>query len=106
MTGCHRSAQNAKSSPIEFAEDLKELFPFYLDSLKEDLVKLKTAYKQLDFESMRFIGHNHKGSGKLYKLDDLSRVAENLEKAALNKDQEVIKELIPEMEKLYELIRS
>ncbi|MBN2373840.1 response regulator [bacterium] len=104
-SGKDRNPEFLDEKPCEFAEDLKELFPFYLDSLKEDLSKVKTAYQQLDFESIRFIGHNNKGSGRLYGLNDLSRVCEKLEKAALDKDEDAIKDLISEMERLYEIIR-
>jgi len=89
------------STPIHISVDdetIRDLLPGYLDRRHEEVEKLKQLISIDDFQTIRIIGHNLKGSGSLYSLDKLSEIGADLESAALAQNQENLTELHDQMQ--------
>ncbi|MCP5066980.1 MAG: response regulator [bacterium] len=78
-------AQHTKSSPAvdcEIDEDLRDLIPGYLENRRSDLGKLSAALERNDFETLRVLGHNMKGTGRGYGFEQISAIGARLEDSA------------------------
>ena len=67
---------------VRLDESLRELAPGYLENRRHDLPRLATALTGGDWETIRVIGHNVKGTGAGYGFDEISRIGAALEAAA------------------------
>jgi CheY-like chemotaxis protein len=86
-------AQHTNSRPavgVQRAEFGKDLAPWYLDRRREDLVALSTALVETDYEAVRVMGHNMKGSGRGYGFDPISAIGASLEAAAVKRSDSLI----------------
>ncbi len=63
-------------------DDVAELLPGYLESRKRDIKNIPTLIQAGDFEQVRRVGHNMKGSGTLYGVTKVSELGAQLEQAA------------------------
>ena len=79
---------------------IKTLLPGYLENRKAELPKIKQFIADGDFENLRIIAHNLKGSGSSYCLTNISDIGGKLEQAALDKDAELAARLNAELEKV------
>lgn len=62
-------------------EDFKELLEMFVDGLNEKRDLLSSAFNQQDFEALRKVSHQLKGSGGGYGFAGLSERAAHLEEA-------------------------
>ncbi len=62
--------------------DLKELIPGFLENRRQDARALVESVEQKDFEIIRVLGHDMKGSGGGYGFDAITDIGRSLEQAA------------------------
>jgi hypothetical protein len=67
-------------------KDLEYLVPDYLDSKRKDAALIHDFIRKEDFESIRIIGHNMKGTGGGYGFEAISVMGTELESAAINRN--------------------
>jgi HPt (histidine-containing phosphotransfer) domain-containing protein len=74
--------------PDEEEEDfgLSEILPQYFDLCRRDLLHLQAALKENDFEQVRVLGHNLKGSGGAYGFPVLTEIGASLETSGKSQD--------------------
>lgn len=72
-----------KESIIVMLEpDLKELLPAYLENRRKDVSRIWRALDKQDYDEIRIIGHNMKGTGGGYGLDAITVFGQRLERAS------------------------
>ncbi len=64
------------------ASDLAEMIPGYLQNRGQDLVRLRRALAEADWETLRRLGHRMKGSGASYGFALITELGHELELAA------------------------
>ncbi len=82
---------------VHIDEDLEEIVPNFLKNRDKDMESISRALESGDFETIRIMGHGMKGSGSGYGFDRISRMGEEIEKRAKEKDAEEIKKIVREM---------
>ena len=70
--------------------DLEELVPGFLENRRKDAAILAIAIQGNDVKTVRLLGHRMKGDGGGYGFQEISRIGEVLEQAALREDREVM----------------
>jgi|WetSurMetagenome_2_1015567.scaffolds.fasta_scaffold440568_2 HPt (histidine-containing phosphotransfer) domain-containing protein len=94
------------SAPIivEIDIDLEDLVPEYLESRKTEVESLKKGLRTGDFESLRIIGHNLKGTGGGYGFDQLTIIGGEIEQAAKTTNADELERLVGELEDYLERV--
>ena len=68
---------------IDVPEDLpRELVSQFLDSCREDLLRLRSALAASDYGSARCLGHQMKGNGSPYGFPDVTLIGSAIEQAS------------------------
>jgi len=62
--------------------EVEELVPGYLRNRRADLLTLRVALKRHDYDAIRVLGHNMKGSGAGYGFPPIGAIGKRLEMAA------------------------
>jgi HPt (histidine-containing phosphotransfer) domain-containing protein len=75
-----------ENETVTIDRELEYLIPDYLDSRKKDAAAIMGALPHEDFESIRIMGHNMKGTGGGYGFEAISEIGEEIEKAAISRD--------------------
>ena len=70
--------------------ELKDIIPGFLGDWKKEVRSMKEALEKGDYEFIRSIGHNMKGTGGACGFDAITEMGRNLEEAAKVMDQERI----------------
>jgi DNA-binding response OmpR family regulator len=70
---------------IALDSGVAELVPAYLENRRCDVGAIGLALARDDYENVRILGHNMKGSGGGYGFDRISELGGSLEEAALRK---------------------
>ena len=76
---------------IRVDADLAELIPGYLEHRRRDVEAIATALAHADYEHVRILGHNMKGSGAGYGLNQITEIGAFLEQAAGRREPEDIR---------------
>jgi CheY-like chemotaxis protein/HPt (histidine-containing phosphotransfer) domain-containing protein len=63
-------------------KEVEELVPGYLRNRRADLLTLRVALKRHDYDAIRVLGHNMKGSGAGYGFPPIGAIGKRLEIAA------------------------
>lgn len=71
---------------VQVAKVLEPLMPNYLNNRHEEVVTLRQYSGSSDFDAIRRIGHQLRGSGSAYGLGELSTIGTRLESAAARAD--------------------
>ena len=71
--------------------DLAELIPGYLEHRRRDVEAIAAALAHADYEHVRILGHNMKGSGAGYGLNQITEIGASLEQAAGRREPEDIR---------------
>ena len=74
-----------------------ELLPGYLKNRRQELPQLHAYLDDKDFNKIRILGHNLKGSGGLYGLPQISKFGDSLERHALASDTSELLKTIQEL---------
>ncbi len=91
------SALPAKPIPIRMPEGLIELLPQYLSDRREEIQALAKLLAVADFEGLRAVAHNLKGSGQSYGFSDLTRLGGLLEESAQGADARTTQGLLDQL---------
>lgn len=93
-----------KRNVVYVDEDLEELVPQYLENRREDLEMMQAAIATGDYETVRSLGHQMKGSGGGYGFDVITEIGISLEVAAKLNDLENIRKWLSELAELLETV--
>jgi len=77
--------------------DVIALIPEFLENRRKDTSRIKRALEQKDFNYIKSIGHNMKGSGGSYGLVMVSEIGKQIEEAAKQENTEAVKWLAEKM---------
>jgi CheY-like chemotaxis protein len=70
---------------------LAELVPGFLENRRRDVEAIAAALAHADYENVRILGHNMKGSGAGYGLNRITEIGASLEQAAGRREPEEIR---------------
>lgn len=82
-------------------QDLEDLIPSFLQNRANEIIIMKSALNEDNFEQIRIIGHSMKGFGSGYGFDFVSEVGKELEMAAQLMDREIIINKLIELENYF-----
>jgi len=85
--------------------ELKEIIPGFIVHVKEDVETLRKLANDLNYENIRTIGHQLKGSGGGYGFDKVTDIGQAMQAAAESKDLVKIKKLIDDLESYMSCVR-
>lgn len=85
-----QSDDDAKKIVVEVNADLSDLIPGYLERREKDIDTIQKALAEGDFKTIRVIGHDMRGTGMAYGFEMITGIGRTMEKAALEKDENVI----------------
>jgi HPt (histidine-containing phosphotransfer) domain-containing protein len=85
------TAGEAGSIEIEIPAGFDELTPGYLAARRNELGEMAHLLAASDFESLRILGHNLKGTGASYGFPALTRLGDLLERSATQRDRETLR---------------
>ena len=77
--------------------ELMEIVPGFLDNRRDDVTTMVGALEEGDFETIRVLGHDMKGSGGGYGFDGITDIGQSLEQAAKDQDQTGIRKLVQDL---------
>lgn len=86
------SAHMQERIKIQVPDGLGELVPTYLAARKSELATLNEALENRNFEQIRTVAHNLKGTGSSYGFEELTKLGEFLEESARQHDADVLKQ--------------
>lgn len=78
-------------------EDVLELAPGYLAKRRDELDMLRGAAAKGDFETLRSLGHQMKGSGGGFGFGRITEIGGNLEASAKAQDAQAIEREIADL---------
>lgn len=67
---------------VRVDSDLEELIPGFLESMQARSQRIRRALADGDFDAVRAVGHDMKGSGAGYGFDAITDMGASLERAA------------------------
>jgi HPt (histidine-containing phosphotransfer) domain-containing protein len=82
---------------ITIEDELRDLIPGFLDNRRKDCAAIATMVEETDFESIRRLGHNMKGTGTSYGFETITDIGRNLENSAQAGSPDSIKALVAEL---------
>ncbi len=86
--------------PIDIADPFaRQLMARYLERRENDLVSLRAALGNEEFDKIEVTGHKLFGSGSAYGLDEISSLGRSIEKAAAERDAGGLDLLIADLER-------
>ncbi len=75
---------------VQVDEELMDLVPGYLERLLSNIETIRELVDSKDFDQVKVLGHNLKGSGGGYGFDRVSELGAEMEIAARDSDLEKI----------------
>jgi HPt (histidine-containing phosphotransfer) domain-containing protein len=91
-------ARSEQSKPDDDDFGMAELIPQYFALCRRDLLSLGAALEKKQFEDVRVLGHNLKGSGGAYGFPELSEIGSRIETAGTEKDEAVARQGVEQLE--------
>jgi hypothetical protein len=88
---------------IHIDADLEDMIPGYLANRHRDVELIFKALTTSDYETIRFAGHNMKGSGG-YGFDVITVYGHILENAANNRNSDEIRNTIESLKRFLEVV--
>ncbi len=82
---------------VHVDDDLEDLIPGFLQNRENDAKAILKALETGDYETVRVLGHNMKGSGGGYGFDAIADIGLALEQAAKEGNPEEIKKQVNEL---------
>ena len=71
-------------------DDIRHLVPAFLVNRRADLISLRVALSQLDFDAIKKLGHIIKETGRGYGFDGVTQIGSALERAAHHEDASAV----------------
>lgn len=87
-----------EQSTVSVPEGLKRLIPGYLAARKNEVSKMMKLLAESDYDRLRSLGHNMKGTGSSYGFPELTRFGAALESAARQADNATAAKRIAEID--------
>jgi hypothetical protein len=84
------SKDMATGRTVSVDDDLYALIPQYLGNRRKDLQAMTDALSKGDYEIIWALGHNMKGTGMSYGMNDLTAIGDALALAAKAEDRDTI----------------
>ena len=84
---------------VEVPEGLEELVPGYLAARRKDVPEMLELLAASEFDPLRTLGHNMKGTGTAYGFAEVTRLGAELERSAKRSDREALQEQLAELER-------
>jgi two-component system sensor histidine kinase/response regulator len=89
---------------VKVEKSLRDITPSFLAMKAKDISVARAAVEQLEFQSVRRVGHDLKGEGRAYGFENLSELGEALEDAALRQDSVSALRLITQLSAFFEQV--
>lgn len=78
--------------------DLKELIPSFLQCRKNDVATIRALIEEKNFDKVRLLGHNMKGSGEGYGFPPVTEIGNRIEQAAAAQDEQAVLNAVSALE--------
>ena len=75
---------------VEVDSEVQSIVPEFLENRKKDCLLISRLLEMDSFGEIRSLGHRMKGAGGSYGFDEISRIGEVIEEAALSADNKTI----------------
>jgi signal transduction histidine kinase/CheY-like chemotaxis protein/HPt (histidine-containing phosphotransfer) domain-containing protein len=95
--GISTAAASAGAGDTVLDQSLADMVPEYLDRRRRDVPAMLTALAFGDYDSIRTLGHNMKGSGGGFGFPLLGEIGARIEQAALDRDAAAVRGQIDEL---------
>jgi CheY-like chemotaxis protein/HPt (histidine-containing phosphotransfer) domain-containing protein len=101
------ASSEGQRPPIEIhpPEGLEDLVPGYLERQREEVAQCRLLLDAADFERIRYLAHNMKGSGGSFGFADLTRIGGAMEQAAKTSDRVALENYLAEVGDYFGRIR-
>jgi response regulator RpfG family c-di-GMP phosphodiesterase len=99
----HSSRPNAIF--VRVPEGLESIVPGYLESRIEEVPVLLRLLESSDYEEIRTLSHNMKGTGSAYGFPELTRLGAEMESAAKISDRETLSARFAELRSYVDQVR-
>jgi len=76
---------------VRVVPSLAELVPGFLESRRQDIAAIAVALERLDYDDIRILGHNMKGSGAGYGFSRITQIGASLEHAAVCREPDHVR---------------
>lgn len=86
----HDSSKRVQKIIVKIDPELIELIPAFLENRGTDIQLMNKALKASDYEIIERTGHGMKGAGAGFGFEAITEIGAALEKAAQDKDSELI----------------
>ena len=77
--------------------DMEELIPGYLENRWEDIRVTTESLEKNDYETIRVLGHDMKGTGGGYGFDAITLIGKSLEQAAKDQNQDEVRKIVQDL---------
>lgn len=98
------SAEYPEPITVKVDSEVQSIVPAFLDNRRQDCLTIRTLLGGEAFSEICTLGHRMKGSGGSYGFDDVSRIGEVIEKAALAADKKAISNAILQLSSYLERV--
>ncbi len=79
---------------IKVDSDLEEIVPGFIEDWIKETKSMQEALEKNDYDTIRKIGHDMKGTGGACGFDDVTDMGSKLEITAKNMDSDAIREIL------------
>lgn len=93
----HNSNETDGKIVVLLDADLEELIPGYLEDRREDTGTVMKCLEQGDYQTIRILGHDLKGTGGGYGFDAITLIGNSLEQAAKDQNQDEVRKLVQDL---------
>jgi HPt (histidine-containing phosphotransfer) domain-containing protein len=90
---------------VQMLSGFEELVPGYLERQRHEVFGMTSLLAAFDYERLRVLGHNLRGSGASYGFDELTRFGAELELAAEEADYDAVALQIPQLDDYLSRVR-
>ena len=95
----HCAVPDLAAQEFDVPPEIRAMVPQYIEGRIQDLQRLSEALSGKDYETIRIIGHNIKGTGSAYGFPALTAAGATIESAAKNCDDNGIRISMGEVQK-------
>ena len=90
---------------VQAPEGLEELAPRYLHARRKELPELMALSEAANFERLKTLAHNLKGTGTSYGFPEVTEIGAEMEKSAQAQDQGTIQEQLLRLSSYLDRVR-